>query len=430
MENHAFDNYFGTYCPAVSTYCTGVNNVIPAGTCVPLDPTTLSAACAKPFAYTDANWTINTPMPHEWNSSAASWDHGKMDGFVLAGRSELDPMGYYDGATAPIYWDIAQQYSLGDSFFSSLLDYSLPNHWHIVAGQAPQQIVDNFTFINNRTHGTTVAGNELYLNESNRTRTVADLLLNSSVSWKYYDFTLGNYSRAIAMTPTGTPGVETVGSAYDYWNPLAAKAESYNASFTTHFVPNTKFYGDARNGTLPDVSWVIPAGQDSDHPPFNSSTAQGYVASVVNAVESSPEWNSTALYITWDDYGGFYDHVAPPTVDGVQQLGFRVPLLVVSPYARADYIDSEFGYFESVLHLMESRFHLGCITTLDCNAPLPLGSFNFGQAPRAPLLFPTNVSGAVYPMPLPATSERSALAPYYPPDQYAVFPTGEAPDVD
>jgi phospholipase C len=373
---------------------------------------------------------VVAPLPHNWTSSVAAFDGGKMDAFYDAENSGLTPFGYYDGTTAPIYYDIAQQYTLDDDFFSSILDYSLPNHWHIVAGQAPQQIIDNFTSINSNDGGTTVAGDHKYLDEANHTESVEDLLLNSSISWKYYDFTLGSYSQAIYINATGKPNSGALGTAFDYWNPQAAKAESYNASFISHFVKNTNFFGDARNGTLPDVSWVIPPGEDSDHPPDNSTAAQGYVASVVDAVESSPDWNTTALYITWDDYGGFYDHVSPPTVDGGQQLGFRVPLLIVSPYARPDYITTDFGYFESVLHLMEWRFNLGCITDLDCNAPLPLGAFNFSQEPRAPILFPTNVSQASYPMTLTPADQVHEGIPYYPPTMYTYFPYGEAPDVD
>jgi phospholipase C len=423
LENHAYDNLFGAYCPALGPYCPDPNNGIPPGTCVPLNVSSPGGPCIKPFNYTAKNWSLTSLLPHGATDSLRSWNGGLMNGFYAAERSGFDPFGHYTANTTPVYWDIAEQYSLGDAFYSSVLSYSLPNHWHIVAGQAPQVIV-NFSAGDLSASPDELQEDHLYLNESNATRSVEDLLLNSSVSWKYYDNTLGTYSHAIMVNRT------QAGSAYSYWNPLAGKAESYNSSFTTHFVDNTDFYSDARNGTLPDISWVIPAGQDSDHPPANSTLAQEYTASLVNALESSPDWNSTAMFITWDDYGGFYDHVPPPTIIDHQQLGFRVPLLVVSPYARQDYIGDQFGYFESILHLMEWRFHLGCITPLDCTAPLPLSFFNFDAPPRAPMLFPSTFNATAYPMPLQVGNHFPLLGSYYPSTAFTVFPEGEAPDVD
>jgi phospholipase C len=424
LENHAFDNYFGTYCTTVGKYCSSTSNGIPNGTCVPLNPAKPQSGCVRPFPFTPANWTLNAssaPLSHSWDTSHAAWNNGAMNGFYAAEKSGDTPFGYYNGTTAPLYWDLAEEYSLDDDFFSSVLSYSLPNHWHFVAGQAPQVSLQNKT---EPTPGqpVNVSREHLYLNESNQTRSVEDLLENSSVSWDYYDYSLGNYSQAIQVTPT------SAGRAYSYWNPQAAKAESYTAALTTHFVSNTQYYSDARNGTLPSLSWVIPPGQDSDHPPDNSTLAQAWLASIVDAAESSPDWNTTALFVVWDDYGGFYDHVDPPATSSGQQLGFRVPMILVSPYARKNYVSDSFGYFESLLHLMEWRFQLGCITALDCTAPLPLSMFNFHQPPRPPLLFPTNFTAMHYPMSL--RSARAPIVPYYPPTEFTYFPDGEAPDID
>jgi phospholipase C len=432
LENHAFDNYFGAYCPAVNSVCPTANSGLPAGLCVPMSSTSPGAGCIRPFAFTRANWTIQSPLPHNAESSLTAYAGGAMDGFYTAERSGLDPFGFYTAATAPIYWDMAQEYALDDNFFSSVLSYSLPNHWHIVAGAAPAQSFDHLTLPGNTAGtgktGVNISGEHLYLNQSNQTRSIEDLLLSSQVSWKYYDYLLGSYAAAIHLTalPDGT--VTRAGSAYNYWNPQAAKAESYNQSFESHFALNTQFYADAASGSLPELSWVIPPGQDSDHPPSNSSSAQEWLASIVDAVEASPDWNTTVVYVAWDDYGGFYDNVAPPSVSG-QQLGFRVPLLIVGPYVRPGYISSNFGYFESILHLMEWRFGLGCLTPLDCNAPLPLDSFNFAGPPRAPTLFPTNISSAAYPLPASYTSPPPPGG-YVPPPAFTNFPAGELPDVD
>jgi phospholipase C len=134
----------------------------------------------------------------------------------------------------------------------------------------------------------------------------------------------------------------------------------------------------------------------SDHPPANLSQGMAFVASVVDAVEESPEWSSTAVFLSWDDYGGFYDNVAPPSIDPLG-LSLRVPLIVISPYTPAGYVSDSLGYFESLLHFVEWRFNLGCITHRDCTAPLPLQYFDFHMTPRAPVLFPTNWTNASYP---------------------------------
>jgi len=432
LENHAYDNYFGTYCLESSNLCPATAFGIPPLTCVPYNPLDPFGPCIRPWDFTAQNWTLHSHLSHSYNASHAAWNDGAMNGFYPAEGSGLDPFGTYTGATAPIYWDLAEEYALSDSFFSSILSYSLPNHWHMVAGQAPQVIIANGTLGCPTCDGRGVLDRDHeYLNESNHTTSIEDLLLNSSVSWKYYDYDLGTYAKAIDIRLNETSNrIISTGTAYNIWNPQAAKAESYNASFVDHFTLNTQFYADARNGTLPSLSWVIPAGQDSDHPGRNSTLAQSWVASIVDAVEASPDWNTTAVYITWDDYGGFYDNVAPPTFEG-QQLGFRVPLLLISPYTEPGTVSNSFAFFESVLHLMEWRFNLGCISVLDCEAPLPLFGFDWNSLPRPPEMFPTNFSQASYPYEPDATGNQALSAGgYYPPTEFTSFPEGEEADVD
>jgi phospholipase C len=386
MENHAFDNFFGTYCQNVGPNCPGPVDGMPAGTCVPYQPTNPSAGCVAPFPLA-ADGIRTTDPPHEWNATIGSIDGGRMDGFYAAEHAGTVPFGYYDAKTIPVYWDMAQEYGLGDDFFSSALSYSLPNHWYLLAGQAPPEAVNLSVLA-----AGTVQEKHAYLNASNQTRTVQDLLNASpSTSWKYYDWALPSYEAAI----NGGANTETP-SAYNYWNPLASRAESYTQWYVHHFVPRSDFFNDSSTGQLPDISWVIPGNNFSDHPPANVSLGESYVASVVDAVESSPEWSSTAIFVTWDDYGGFYDHVAPPSVDPLG-LSFRVPVLVISPYTPAGRVVHSVGYFESILGFIEWRFHLGCLTPRDCQAPLPLDYFDFGMSPRAPVLFPTNSLSASYP---------------------------------
>jgi phospholipase C len=409
MENHAYDNLFGGYCLTYGPSCSSTANGAVAGSCADLS----TGQCISPWLLGPQNESISGKMPHSQNASLAAWNNGSMNGFYQAEQSGLNPFGYYGPREVPIYWDIAQHYSLDDNFYSSSLSYSLPNHWHIVAGQAPQQIVGNYTTV--RGIGGTakaVAADHKYLNQANGTRSIEDLLLNSSVSWKYYDYTLGSYAQAIQVNAQKT------GSAYSYWNPQAAKAESYNASFTQHFVSNNAYFADAHNGTLPELSWVIPSASYSDHPPASVAAAQGYVASLVDALEASPEWSSSLMFITWDDYGGFYDHVAPPDYNGMQ-LSFRVPLLVVGPYVRENYVSPSLGYFESILRLMEWRFGLGCLTPMDCGAPIAMDYLQFSHA-RAPILFPDSVSTASYPLRL-STTQTVTTGSYQPSSAYSTF---------
>jgi phospholipase C len=432
LENHAYDNYLGTYCLVKSTLCPTVAAGLPAGTCVPYNASVIGGPCIRPWNYTAQNWTLKTPLSHSWNVSHMAWNNGSMNGFYAAEKSGLDPFGHYNGTTAPIYWDLAQEYAMSDNFYSSILSYSLPNHWHMVAGQSPQVVVINGTLGSptNSANGT-IRNDRTYLNQSNHTRSIEDLLVNSTVSWTYYDYALGKYANAVKifLNPARNRILST-GGAYNPWNPQAAKAESYNTSFVQHFAVNSQFYSDARNGTLPNVSWVIPSPIASDHAGRNSTAAQSWLASIVNAVQASPEWNSTAVYVTWDDYGGFYDGAVPPKFAG-QQLAFRVPLMVISPYTRAGAVAHSMGFFESVLHLIEWRFHLGCIATLDCTAPLPIYGFDWSHGPRAPLMFPTNFSKASYPFD-PAWNGTAAvrIGAYVPPSQFTNSPDGGRNTID
>jgi phospholipase C len=421
LENHAYDNYFGTYCTTLGPYCQSNATGLPADTCVPYSPTEPSLGCVRPWAYTAKNDT-QKDLPHDWHSSLVALDNGRMDGFLPAENAGVAPLGHYDGTTAPIFWDMAEQYTLSDNFFSSSLSYSLPNHWHTVAAAAPAASFNHYIGIRNGGPYTSVAIDHEYLNQANRTESIEDLLLNSTVTWKYYDFPLGAYNQALSDT------VGNLGSAFNYWNPQAAKFESYNQTFSPHFVVQQDFYTDARDGNLPELSWVIPFWNESDHPPNNTTFAQGWLASIVNALASSPDWSSSVMFVTWDDYGGFYDHVAPPVLPNGVPLSFREPLIVISPYARENYVSHWFGYFESVLHLMEWRFHLGCLGYLDCNAPLPLDLLDFNQTPRAPMLFPTSVGLAQYPMPLQPTGGRFDPSPYTPPIIYQ--DAAQGPDLD
>jgi phospholipase C len=378
MENRGYDNYFGEYCLTLGPYCPSTGNGIPVGTCVPNDPANPSLGCTPPFNFSSLQ-LATADMPHDWASGRAAWDNGSMDGFFQAGARGILPFGHYNATTLAIYWEMAQRYAISDNLFAGNLSYSLPNHWDLIAGQAPE--------ISEQSYLRTGADRTTYLNESNSMSTIQDLLNGTSISWKYYDFDLA--PRSLAVQPGG--------SAYDYWNPMAARAESYSSAYASHFVGRDTFLTDIQAGGLPELSWIIPSENASEHPGFNITWGESWVAQLVNLVEGSAEWASTAIFIVWDDYGGWYDHVPPPRVySGL--LSFRSPAIVISPYAKQNYISHQFLDFYSLLRYDGWQFGLGCLTVLDCTAPMPFDFFDFNQTARPPMMFPTVWDQAVYPI--------------------------------
>jgi len=408
QENRAYDNLFGLYCQVKGTYCPVAADGIPAGTCVPIDPRNTSAGCVRPYNLTS---TLTTDMRHNYEASRAAWDHGHMDGFWAAEGKRNETFGHYNGSTIPVYWDLAEQYALSDRFFSSAQGYSLPNHWYLVADTPP---TTGFREPSGYLSSYTLA--HRYLNESNATPTIEGELVNSTVSWKYFDGALAPYNTAISTLSQNSTIAGL--SAYSYWAPLAARSQSYATNVSNHFVPQSNFFSDASAGSLPSLSWVIPTDKYSDHAQFsNLVDGQDWVTSVVNAVESSPEWNSTVLFVTWDDYGGWYDHVNPPTVGSFGD-GMRVPLLAIGPYVRPGYVSHHPMDFGSILRFMERRTGLSCLgAARDFNATMPLDMFNFSQSPRPPIIFTNDTAGATYPMVLQSSlSDPWRLdSPYVPP---------------
>jgi phospholipase C len=392
MENRDYDNYFGTYCQTLGPYCSTTGNGLPAGLCVVNIPSLPSSGCTKPFNLTAADMNITPDLNHDWVSGLTAWDDGKMDGFYQAENRGSLPFGHYNGSTIPIYWDMAEQYAIGDDMFAANLSYSLPNHWYLIAGQAPN--ITQHSKLRDTNDRLT------YLSQANNTSTIQDVLNGTSVSWKYYDYNLSTRAAAI-----GTVHYTGPDSAYDYWNPMASRAESYTPTYNSHFATRASLLTDLANGTLPNISWVIPVPNASDHPGYNETPGESWVAQLVDSVETSRYWGTTAIFVVWDDYGGWYDNVAPPRVM-TKLLSFRSPILVISPYARENYISHQFVDFFSLLRFVEWQFNLGCVTALDCTAPLPFGFFDFNQTARLPIVFSTDWQNATYPMTLQPIGAR------------------------
>ena len=258
-------------------------------------------------------------------------------------------LSYYDWHEIPNYWEYARRYVLCDAFFSSLAGPSEPNHLFSVAATSGGLV---------KNPGPNINGQEGVYTFP----TMAELLQNSHVTWNYYD---------------GKPNPRK----HSLWNPMPGFRQFQRSpELMSHLVGLHQFYQDAQSGKLPEVCWIVPEPIDSEHPPADSARGMRHVTHLVNAIMRSNAWKDSVIIITWDDYGGFYDHVAPPSVD---QFGYgpRVPALVISPFARPGFICHTKFDFTSPLKLIEQRFGLRPLASRDKEANNMLDSFDFQKKP-------------------------------------------------
>ena len=264
----------------------------------------------------------------------------------------LNTLSYYDWHEIPNYWEYARRYVLCDAFFSSLAGPSEPNHLYTVAAKSGGLVNNPPPNIDGQDGVYTFP-------------TMAELLEQSHVSWKYYD---------------EKPNPRR----HSLWNPMPGFRQfQQSPELMSHLVGLNQFYQDAKSGKLPEVCWIVPTLIDSEHPPADSACGMRHVTDLVNAIMRSDAWKDTVIILTWDDYGGFYDHVAPPSVD---QFGYgpRVPTLVISPFARPGFICHTHFDFTSPLKLIEERFGLKPLTSRDGSARDMLDCFDFQQNPTPP----------------------------------------------
>ncbi len=388
QENRSFDHYFGTFPGADGIPRKhGVPTV-----CVP-DPQTKE--CVKPYHNPEDK---NRGGPHNASNATNDIDGGKMDGFIAEVRrvsnAPPDVMGYHDAREIPNYWAYARQFVLQDHMFEPNASWSLPEHLFMVSGWSAKCSSDNPMSCKNALQS---PGNGPYAWTD-----LTYLLSKAGVSWAYY---LANGTQPdcedAAMTcpeqpqQAGTPSI---------WNPLPQFVTVRDDGQLANIQDVSHFYDAARDGTLPAVSWVIPNNANSEHPTALVSTGQAYVTRLINAVMSGPNWNSTAIFLSWDDWGGFYDHVVPPTADQ-NGYGLRVPGLVISPYARRGFIDHQILSFDAYLKFIEDDFlDRQRIDPQTDGRPDPrpdvretagiLGDlvkdFDFDQRPRRPFILSTN----------------------------------------
>ena len=358
QENRSADTYLGqlhTVQPAYEAEpATGNPNPIGPGTIVPFHKTMLCES---------------SDLNHSWNGEHQAWDHGAMDGFTAANDStsaNADPsdptgsrtMGYYTAADLPYYYSLYNTFATGDRYFQPTLGPTFPNRFYFLAGTS-------FGHITNDAPPPGGFPN----------KTIFELLGNAHVSWKIYDSQVA------------------FGSLFSYVQQHAKD----------HVFPISQYYLDAQNGKLPSVSFVGPiflAGKNTEtdeHPPSDVQVGQRFAYGVVTALEQSRDWTHSALFLTYDENGGFYDHVAPPaavapdgiapmlkpgdTVAGFNQLGPRVPVVVVSPFAKAHYVSHVVHDHTSITRFIETRFNLPALTARDAAADPMLEFFDFPNAP-------------------------------------------------
>ncbi len=420
QENRSFDTYFGTY---------------PGADGIPMQDGKPSVCVNNPAThqcevpYVD-HADINGGGPHSNVNAVADINGGKMDGFIAQAQSgrrgclnPTDPactnsatpdvMGYHTQSDIPNYWTYAKDFVLQDHMFEPNASWSLPAHLFLVSEwSADCTQHDNPSSCTNsvQTRPRDRPPNipAYFGGETSRTPIYAwtDLtyLLNKAhVSWGYYVVSGSEPDCENDAAETCAP-VAQKSSTPGIWNPLpwfdTVKADGQLGNIQSA----DKFYAAAKAGTLPAVSWVVPSGEVSEHPPAPVSFGQSYVTSLVNAVMASPDWDSTAIFLTWDDWGGFYDHVVPPTVD-VNGYGLRVPAMVISPFAKQGTVDHQILSFDAYDKFIEDDFLGGQrIDPATDGRPDPrptvrenvaiLGDltkdFDFSQAPRPPVPLPVH----------------------------------------
>src|SRR5512132_2722862 len=369
-ENRTFDNYFGLFPNADGT-TTGVHC---DGSTAPLE-----RAPDRGFA-----------AGHSFTDGIRVIDGGKMDCFDDVGYSQFQEQ------QIPNYWAYARHFTLADEFFSSIYGPTGIEHLWTFSAQSDR-------FIDHERPGQMGVGK----------RQLCDDPLETAFSFRHlsreeqervYDEENQGAAGAAAITQYWTQRwpctdikvlpdeLENAGVSWmsyrgenEWVQPLRMVRHVRFSPMWSHVVPPQAIYPALEDGTLPQVSWVTPAFALSDHPPQSVCAGENWTVELINAIMQSPEWDSTAIVLTWDDFGGFYDHVAPPHVD-MYGLGPRVPTSVISPYAKPGYVDHTTYEFASVLRFIETIFDVPPMTSRDANANDMLGAFDFSQQPNPPLV--------------------------------------------
>jgi len=415
QENRSFDNYFGTFPGADGI---PMHNGVPT-VCIPVPHV---GSCVRPYHDTSL---IDAGGPHGLAAAERDYNGGAMDGFARSAEIGLtkackhrtfdpvctagetrgtvpDALGYHTAAEIPNYWAYARHFVLQDHMFEGVNSWSLPSHLDMVSGWSatcsdPTDPMSCVTDIDQPQHPVANASGQAPYAWTDLTY----LLDRAHVSWRYFVQTgqQPDCNNPAAMI-CGARG-QSHGTP-DIWNPLPGFTDVQQDGQLRDVTSSTHYFRMARTGSLPSVSWIVPNGQNSEHPPASIAHGQAWVTKVIDAAMRSPDWKSTAIFLSWDDWGGFYDNVAPPGLNP-QGLGFRVPGLVISPYAQRGMIDHQTLSTDSYLRFIEDDF-LGGQRIDPATDGRPdsrpfvaentpgvgnlLADFNFSQKPRPPLILP------------------------------------------
>ena len=369
QENRTPDNLFQD--PVLIARGADIQNygIDSQGNKITLTPTTLST---------------NYDMGHAHKSFLLAYDNGKMDGADLdsvtcnPGATSCPPPNpeyrYVQASDVAPYFQLAETYTFGDRMFQTNQGPSFPAHQFIISGTSaptpPGEQNSDLFLAENPAGSASVLGDtgctapatelvnmidpggsesiEMYPCFDHPTLT--DIFDAAKISWRYYAPSPGSiWTGPNAIQHLCVPNV-----------PPPNGTSCTGPDWTNNVIlQNTQVLTDIANGQLANVSWVIPTGQASDHAGINDGTGPSWVASVVNAIGNSPYWSNTAIIITWDDWGGWYDHVPPPAIINSYEYGLRVPLIVVSPYAKPGYISDQVNDFGSILKFIEGTFGVG-----------------------------------------------------------------------
>jgi len=367
-ENRSFDNYFGAF-PGADGATSGV---LSNGQIIPLGRT--------------PDQTPND-IDHAWFGAITAMNHGKMNGFdLIAGGNDNGNYLSYTQMTAaeiPNYYAYARTFTLADRMFSSITSNSFPNHLYTIAATSGgvmdipmSPVYPNGALPRGVGWGcdddaeTTVPVMDAFGDISKQFpcfdfKTLADTMSAAGVSWKYYAPSAGEW-----------------GYGYSTYN--AINHIRNGPAWARNVVPVAQFIADAQSGNLPSVSWIV-TGAENEHPPYSTCLGENWTVRNLNALMRGPDWASTVVFLTWDDFGGFYDHVPPPRSDSYG-FGPRVPLVIISPYARPGYISHTQYEFSSVLKFIEERFGLPSLSGRDAVANDATDSLDFSQSPLPPLV--------------------------------------------
>ncbi|HZS94842.1 MAG TPA: alkaline phosphatase family protein [Chloroflexota bacterium] len=415
QENRSFDSYFGTF-PGVD----GIPRTHGRFTVCLADPKV--HRCVRPF---HDRHDLNYGGPHDQKNALGDIDGGRMDGFIrqiqaarsvrclspfdphcagiVSGDEPPDVMGYHTGQDIPNYWTYARDFVLQDHMFEPNTSWSLPAHLYIMSAWSARcrKRGQPMSCRNDDAMPHLLLGRKgKHGHPSFAWTDITYLLHKYGVRWRYYisagtqpDCAYGQLFCHLGNQTNKSPSI---------WNPLPYFWTVIQDRQIRNIVSVSRFYADARKGTLPAVSWVIPNGAVSEHPPALVTVGQTYVTRLINAIMRSPDWDSSAIFLAWDDWGGFYDNAPPPIVDR-NGYGLRVPAMVISPYARRGYIDHQTLSFDAYLKFIEDDFLRGQRLNPKTDGrpdPRPdvrenargLGNlvkdFDFSQAPRSPVILP------------------------------------------